>query len=244
MKKKYFIPFLIGNYPKNSKFIKILNFISKNGIKTIEIGIPFSESYLDGKIISDIYKKIKNFSLDDLLKSLKKFENIYKILVCYSNFIESIGMDFFLKKIKRKINSLLIVDQPLKYLLKMKKKFIRNNIKFVYIICTNNIKIINNTKNIFKELEKYNLCSHIYLINRLGVTGEKIKINYKNIYKNFIKISKLTRIPIITGFGINKNNFSFYKEKKINFVIGTKIIKYIKERKIKKLKKFIKKCIK
>ncbi|WDR79374.1 tryptophan synthase subunit alpha [Candidatus Vidania fulgoroideae] len=244
MKEKYFIPFLIGNYPKNSEFIKIMNFISKNGIKTVEIGVPFSEAYSDGKVISNIYKKIKNFSLDKLLKSLDKFKYIYKILVCYSNFIENLGIDIFLKKIKKKINSLLIIDQPLKYLLKIKKKFIKNHIKFVYIISINNVKNINNTKSIFKNLEKYNLCSHIYLINRLGVTGEKININYKNIYKNFIKISRFTKIPVIIGFGINKNNYFYYKKKKINFVIGTKLMKYIKEKNIKKFKKFVKKCIK
>ncbi|MGX7589007.1 tryptophan synthase subunit alpha [Candidatus Vidania fulgoroideorum] len=158
-----FIPFIIGNYPNNNKFVKILKFLEK--IKFLEIGIPFSEPYSDGKTISSIYRKM-NFSFDYLLKNIKiSKNNSHKILVCYSNFIENIGEKVFFYKIKYVFKHILIVDQPLKYLVKYKKYFIKYKVKCIHIV--------SNYNNINKNYLEF--CSFIYLTNYHGTTGKKKK---------------------------------------------------------------------
>ncbi|MGX7589161.1 tryptophan synthase subunit alpha [Candidatus Vidania fulgoroideorum] len=239
--KNIFIPFLIANYPNSQTFIKRLYFLLIKGIKTVEIGIPCSESYSDGKIISKVYNKvIKKFSIFSFLSSIKKFKKLKKILVIYSNIIENFKIKKLLKKIKNSNYSLLVVDQPIKYIFKFKKLFLINKVKIVYITSIN--KSIKKIKKVINKFGKYKLFSYIYITNRLGVTGNKYVINYKKIKKKYKIISKLSNIPVIMGFGINKKNFSFFKENRIKYVIGTELIKLINNKKI--FKNFIKKCIK
>ncbi|MGX7576606.1 tryptophan synthase subunit alpha [Candidatus Vidania fulgoroideorum] len=236
-----FIPFIILNYPNKKKFIKIANLLKKKKrIKYIELGIPFSDSYSDGKVISKIYRK-KKISINKALKTIKECGIKKKriVLVCYYNTIQTVGIKQFFVKISKFVDNLIIVDQPLVYIKKIKKYLKKYKIKIVPIIpCFTKVKTI---INLIKKIKSIIL--FIYITNRNGVTGKGEYINLKKIEKYVLKLKK-QNIKFALGFGINLKNFMFFKKKIKNFVIGTELIKLIKKNKMEKLKFLINKCLK
>ncbi|MGX7577018.1 tryptophan synthase subunit alpha [Candidatus Vidania fulgoroideorum] len=227
------IPFLIPFFPNEIKFLKILSFFIKNSISTFEVGIPDLNCYGDGEVISDIYRRI-NFNLNKTIKIFKRFKlkvNSCIIIVCYSNFL---SIKIF-KKFSNLFSAILIIDKPLGYILKLNNTFIKYNLKFIYIISTNNMYYIE--KNLKKIKKKE--CLFIYLTTRAGITGNG-KINFILLKKKFIFIKKKSKFPIIIGFSINNfivNKISIFKR----YIIGSYLMKLLYNKKLVFFKKFLKK---
>lgn len=236
------IPFIIPFYPNKNTFLKTLDFFIKKKIKIFEIGFPCNDSYCDGKIISEAYnlviKKNKNL-IKKTIKQLLLFRKMYNkcivIVVCYSYTIENYGVEKFLKLIKNFSNALLIIDQPIEYVLNYNYLYKINKVKFICFINYYNKSKINLTLNKIKNKE----CLFVYLALSNGSTGSKNNINYLKVKEVYEYIKKRFNIPIVVGFGIVKNNIELISKKFKRYIVGSFLIYNIKKD-LNKFKDFVK----
>jgi len=206
-------------YPTIDKFKAICKLLDKYGVEYLEVGVPSSNPFVDGKTIATIHNDIQDEydseTLIDLLEWIKEHTQLNIILMTYYDGfkafnIESIDVDLY--------NAVLCVDNPLTEFPTIPKinvyddkdtaeewnKKLQDNVSFCYV------------KTSDKTGTEINDVSYISTIKRLR---------------------KRTDLPLFLGFGIkNKDDIKTALENGADgVIIGTEFIKNI-NRDVRELK--------
>ncbi|NLZ95554.1 MAG: tryptophan synthase subunit alpha, partial [Bacteroidales bacterium] len=195
--------YFTAGFPNLNDTVPIIQSLEKNGVKLIEIGIPFSDPMADGPVIqSSGSKALKNGMslkvLFDQLSTVRDSVQIPLVLMGYLNPIMQFGFEFFCVEAKRcGIDGVIIPDLPFEdYLENYKPIAEKYNLHIIMLITpeTSDERI---------HLIDQNTGGFIYMVSTASVTGAKSSFGESNL-DYFSRVNEMElKNPRMIGFGIS-----------------------------------------
>ena len=228
--------YFTAGFPNLNDTVPIIQSLEKNGVKLIEIGIPFSDPMADGPVIqASGSKALQNgMSLKLLfsqLSTVRKSVQIPLVLMGYLNPIMQFGFDRFCAEAKRcGIDGIIIPDLPFEdYLENYKSTAAAHGLHTIMLITpeTSDERI----RLIDKHTDGF-----IYMVSTASVTGAKSAFRDENI-SYFQRVNAMNlKNPRLIGFGIsNKSTFDAACDNASGAIIGSKFVSLLEsERSIDK----------
>ncbi|MCF6296473.1 MAG: tryptophan synthase subunit alpha [Flavobacteriaceae bacterium] len=237
--------YLTAGYPKLEDTVSIIQGLEKSGVDMIEIGLPFSDSLVDGPIIQESNTKalqngMTTKLLFEQLKDIRKTVSIPLIIMGCFNPMMQYGVEAFCKKCAEiGIDGLIVPDLPVDiYHQDYKAIFKKYNLENIFLITPQTsekrIRYIDSISNGF-----------IYMVSSTSVTGSQSGFSAAQTeYFKRIEAMRLNN-PQIIGFGIS-NNKTFLQVTKHTkgAIIGSAFIKYLTEKGIENIDEFVKTILK
>ena len=228
--------YFTAGFPNLHDTVPVIQSLEKNGVKLIEIGIPFSDPMADGPVIqASGSKALQNgMSLKLLfnqLANVRESVEIPLVLMGYLNPIMQFGFDNFCAEANRcGIDGVIIPDLPFEdYLENYKSIAEAYGLHMIMLITpeTSNERI--------RLIDKHT-GGFIYMVSTASVTGAKSAFGDENIaYFQRVNAMKLKN-PRLIGFGIsNKATFDAACDNASGAIIGSKFVSLLEsERSIDK----------
>lgn len=231
-KKNVLSVYFTAGFPEINDTLPIMQSLQDAGADMIEVGIPFSDSVVDGPTIQDSNQiALKNgMTLRKLISQLKDMRKTIKIpviLMGYFNPILQYGVEGFCKDCEEiGIDGLIFPDLPLQqYLEEYKSIFEKHGLYNIFLISPQTseerIKTIDETSNGF-----------IYVVSSASITGAKTGVTSEQV-NYFKRIGEMDlRNPKLIGFGIsNHETFKTACEYAEGAIIGSAFVKVLHESK-------------
>ena len=217
--------YFTAGFPNLNDTVPVIESLEKNGVKLIEIGIPFSDPMADGPVIqASGSKALENgMSLRILFNQLSTVRDSVQIplvLMGYLNPIMQFGFDNFCSEAKRcGIDGVIIPDLPFEdYLVNYKSIAEAHNLHIIMLITPETsderIRLIDSHTGGF-----------IYMVSTASVTGAKSSFGDENLaYFRRVNAMQLKN-PRMIGFGIsNKSTFDAACNNASGAIIGSKFV--------------------
>ncbi|KAF3336973.1 Tryptophan synthase alpha chain [Carex littledalei] len=197
------IPFITAGDPDLTTTSKALKVLDSCGSDLIELGMPYSDPFLDGPVIQSACMRAlaKGTNFDSVISMLRE---VVPELSCpialftYYNPILKRGVERFMTII-RDIGihgSLVVPDVPLEETETLRSEASRHGIELVLL--TTPTTPTERMKAIAEASEGF-----IYLVSSVGVTGARASVN-PHVQSLLQDIRKATSKPVAVGFGISK----------------------------------------
>jgi tryptophan synthase alpha chain len=200
--RKTIIPFLMAGYPDLQTSEEIAGALIEEGVRVLEIGVPFSDPLADGPTIQKAASKaleqgttlVDVFGLAARLK--KKYPDVSIVLFTYLNPLLKYGLENYVKEAVRSgVNATLTVDLPPEEASQYLELHQAAGLKTVFLASPttslSRLKLISEVSTGF-----------IYYISRTGVTGAQREVS-NSLPSELLKVRELTQRPIAVGFGIS-----------------------------------------
>lgn len=217
--------YFTAGFPNLNDTVPVIESLEKNGVKLIEIGIPFSDPMADGPVIqASGSKALENGMclriLFNQLSTVRESVQIPLVLMGYLNPIMQFGFDNFCAEAKRcGIDGVIIPDLPFEdYLVNYKSIAEAHNLHIIMLITPETsderIRLIDSHTGGF-----------IYMVSTASVTGAKTSFGDDNLaYFRRVNAMKLKN-PRMIGFGIsNKSTFDAACNNASGAIIGSKFV--------------------
>ena len=217
--------YFTAGFPNLNDTVPVIESLEKNGVKLIEIGIPFSDPMADGPVIQTSGSKAleNGMSLRILfnqLSTVRESVQIPLVFMGYLNPIMQFGFDNFCAEAKRcGIDGVIIPDLPFEdYLVNYKSIAEAHNLHIIMLITPETsderIRLIDSHTGGF-----------IYMVSTASVTGAKTSFGDDNLaYFRRVNAMKLKN-PRMIGFGIsNKSTFDAACNNASGAIIGSKFV--------------------
>lgn len=229
-KKNILSIYFCAGYPTLEGTVETIKALEKNGVRMIEIGIPFSDPMADGPVIQEaatqaLRNGMKLTLLFEQLKDIRREVNIPLILMGYLNPIMRYGFENFCRSCQIcGIDGMIIPDLPFKdYIETYKEIADRYNLKIIMLITPETseerIRFIDEHTDGF-----------IYMVSSAAITGTQNDFNeQKQAYFRRIEEMNL-RNPRMIGFGIsNKQTYDAACAHATGAIVGSKFVTLLKE---------------
>ncbi len=229
-KKNILSIYFCAGYPTLEGTVETIKALEKNGVRMIEIGIPFSDPMADGPVIQEaatqaLRNGMKLNLLFEQLKDIRREVNIPLILMGYLNPIMRYGFENFCRSCQVcGIDGMIIPDLPFKdYIETYKEIADRYNLKIIMLITPETseerIRFIDEHTDGF-----------IYMVSSAAITGTQKDFNeQKQVYFRRIEEMNL-RNPRMIGFGIsNKQTYDAACAHAAGAIVGSKFVTLLKE---------------
>ncbi|MEQ8153938.1 MAG: tryptophan synthase subunit alpha [Clostridiaceae bacterium] len=240
--EKAFIPYIMVGEDSLDRSYNDILFFEKAGATLIELGIPFSDPTSDGPVIQEsgikaLKNKINVEKVLELVKKVREVSDIPLVIMSYINPIYKYGLDKFFKKAKEvNIQGVILPDVPIEELSFIQEYIDKYSIAYIPLYSPTT------PKSRVKEL-----CSKgdgfLYVVTSLGVTGEKA-IDKKALEEEFKSIREEATLPCMAGFGISsKEDVKEIIQYADGVIVGTKVIKLLRENDYKTLEELVKAAV-
>ena len=217
--------YFTAGFPNLNDTVPVIQSLEKNGVKLIEIGIPFSDPMADGPVIqASGSKALENGmnlkTLFSQLSTIRESVQIPLVLMGYLNPIMQFGFEHFCAEAKRcGIDGVIIPDLPFEEYMKNYKSIADEHGLHVIMLITpetsdERIRLIDEHTGGF-----------IYMVSTASVTGAKSAFGDDNLaYFRRVNAMKLKN-PRLIGFGIsNKSTFDAACDNASGAIIGSKFV--------------------
>jgi len=227
--RKALIAYIVCGDPNNSSTLEAMEYMAKNGVDIIEIGVPFSDPMAEGPSIQRAHERSlkNNTSLENILALIGDFRKTNKtvgiVLMGYMNNFESMGAkEFSLKASEKGVDGIIVVDMP--------PEESRN---FTRAASSNNIDLIRLIAPTTEEQRIKNICTdasgYIYYISVKGVTGAN-KFDPAEVKSKVDTIQSMTDLPVVVGFGIkDADSVTSVRDLSDGIVVGSALVSLIAE---------------
>ncbi|MCH7535069.1 MAG: tryptophan synthase subunit alpha [Bacteroidetes bacterium] len=201
--------YFTAGFPNLNDTVEILTNLQSQGVRLVEIGIPFSDPLADGETIQQSSEAaLKNGMtlklLFEQLRDIRSEIQIPLILMGYLNPVMQYGLEQFCKDCNEVgIDGVIIPDLPLsEYIADYKATFESYNLCNICLVTPQTseerIRLIDEHSRGF-----------IYVVSSSSTTGSKLDTDGQEEY--FVRIERMNlNNPIMVGFGIT-DNASFIK---------------------------------
>ncbi len=217
--------YFTAGFPQLNDTLPIIQSLEKNGVKLLEIGIPFSDPMADGPVIQNSGSKAlqNGMNLKTLFAQLSVVRDSVQIplvLMGYLNPIMQFGFDNFCAEAERcGIDGIIIPDLPFEdYLQNYKSIAEAHGLHMIMLITpeTSDTRI----RLIDKHTDGF-----IYMVSTASVTGAKSSFGDENL-AYFSRVNGMNlKNPRLIGFGIsNKQTFDAACNNASGAIIGSKFV--------------------
>jgi tryptophan synthase alpha chain len=236
VRKNLFFPYLLANYPSESRFSEILE-VTFQYADTIEIGIPFSDPVADGPVIARAASEVlsNGFQMESVFKKLQQSRNKCPIaIMSYANPILAYGKEEFLEAcVQSGVKYLIVPDVPYEESGEWRASSKERGLSWISFISLSTSE--RRLKQIAQSAEGF-----LYLLSLKGITGATIH-HPEEVREKAKLIKEHTTIPIALGFGVKSVEDTLpYCDVVDAFIVGSRILGLIHSNGLKELEQFYK----
>lgn len=220
---------VIANYPNPLLARKLIDVMVAEGVRMIEIQIPFSEPMADGPTFmvanhAAVKAGVRFKDALDLMREVsEKYPQIPFLFMSYANVIFNQGYEVFVEKAKAAgARGAIIPDLPFEMATDYLSACEKHGFANVVVIPPN-----------IEDARLADLCrvasGLVYAVARAGVTGSKSVLG-PELDKFLARIRAHTRLPVAVGFGIqNRDDVLALQGRADIAVIGSQGLRVVEE---------------
>ncbi len=221
------IPFVVIGDPDLKTTEALISNMVESGADLIELGVPFSDPFLDGLIIQAAHRRgLKNgISLEETLRWVERWKGspFPLILTTYSNPVFQYGIKEFARDCKKGgVDGIIIPDLPLKKAGRWIDEARRMDLDTILLLAPKR------SQDQIREVSRLSR-GFIYYVSVEGVTGIREELPF-DLEPEVRRIKGLTKKPVAVGFGISTpqqvKEISRFAD---GVIIGSAIVKIIEE---------------
>lgn len=221
------IPFIVIGDPDLKTTGALISNMVKTGADLIELGVPFSDPFLDGPIIQSAHQRAleNGISLEVILSWMKRWKrnSFPLVLTTYSDSVFQYGFREFARDCKKGgVDGVIIPDLPPEEAGPWISEARKMDLDTIFLLAP---------KSTQERIQKVSERSRgfIYHVSVEGVTGIREKLP-SDLELEVRKIKGLTKKPVAVGFGISTpdqvKEISLFAD---GVIIGSAIVKIIEE---------------
>ncbi|KAI8066619.1 tryptophan synthase beta subunit-like PLP-dependent enzyme [Gongronella butleri] len=224
-----FVTFVTAGFPTPSASVDILLALQKGGADVIELGIPFTDPLADGPAIQFANTMSLEHGTDltmclDMVKEARsKGLTVPLVMMGYYNPVLAYGEEKMVQDCKAAgVNGFIMVDLPPEESHSFRSKCLKYGLSYVPLVAPT-------TTDQRLQLLSQVTDSFIYVVSRLGVTGEQKEVS-RSLPDLVARIRKHTTVHLAVGFGVaTREHFVQVGEHADGVVIGSRIINIIRQ---------------
>jgi tryptophan synthase alpha chain len=198
-RRRAFVPYVTAGHPDVGRSIALVQGLEASGADVIEIGVPFSDPMADGAVIQASSQKALELGVrfDQVLEIIARAKlAIPVVLFSYLNPLLRGGEDALRRAADAGAHGVLVTDLPLGADPEREAWFARGPLDFIRLVApttpADRMSAIARTGRGF-----------VYLISRLGVTGERTDLPTE-LPATVARLRGATTLPVCVGFGISR----------------------------------------
>ena len=195
--RRAFVPYVTAGHPDRGRSIALLQGLESAGADVVEVGVPFSDPLADGAVIqaSSQVALDQGIRLDQVLEIIAEARlSIPVVLFSYLNPLLRGGDDALQRAADAGASGVLVIDLPLGADPALESWFAQSPLDFIRLVAP--------TTPAARMAEIARTGSgFVYLISRLGVTGERGDVP-TDLPATAARLRAATTLPLCIGFGI------------------------------------------
>ncbi|NUO37951.1 MAG: tryptophan synthase subunit alpha [Gemmatimonadaceae bacterium] len=197
--RRAFVPYVTAGHPDRARSVALLQGLEQAGADVVEVGVPFSDPLADGAVIQASSQRAleQGTRLDQVLEIISDAGlTIPVVLFSYLNPLLRGGDDALRRAADAGAHGVLVTDLPLGADPEREAWFARSPLAFIRLVAP--------TTPAARMAEIARTGSgFVYLISRLGVTGERAELPAE-LPATAARLRAATSLPLCIGFGISK----------------------------------------
>ena len=200
--KKLLSVYFTAGFPELGDTVPLCRELEKNGVDLIEIGVPFSDSLVDGPTIQVSNERaLRNgMTLELLFKQLSNIRDsvsIPLVLMSCLNPLLCFGMERFAGECRRVgLDGVIIPDLPPEYFAPYRDLFLKENLSVIFLVTAHTpedrIRMIDDLS-----------AGFIYAVSSDATTGNILEVGeqQEGFFKNLAGMR--LKNPYLVGFGVS-----------------------------------------
>ena len=197
--RRALVPYVTAGHPDPVRSVALLQGLEASGADVIEVGVPFSDPLADGAVIQASSQTAldQGVRFDDVLRIISDARlSVPVVLFSYLNPLLRGGEDALRRAAEAGAHGVLVTDLPLGADPAREQWFARSPLAFIRLVAP--------TTPAARMAEIARTGSgFVYLISRLGVTGERSELPTE-LPATVSRLRTATTLPVCVGFGISK----------------------------------------
>jgi tryptophan synthase alpha chain len=197
--RRALVCYLTAGHPDYPRSLDLMRGIVDAGADIVEVGVPFSDPLADGPVIqtSSQHALEGGMTLTRTLDLVREAAiSAPVVLFSYLNPIMAAGPDILARAASAGAHGLLITDLPLGADPELEGRFADGPLDYIRLVAPTT------PRERMAEIARHG-SGFVYLISRLGVTGERSDIA-ADLPTTIELLRGVTDLPICVGFGISK----------------------------------------
>ncbi len=197
-KRRALICYITAGHPDYERSLAVLQGIVAAGADIVEVGVPFSDPLADGPVIqaSSQHALERGMTFDRTLQLIRDARvDAPIVLFSYLNPIIAAGADALERAAAAGAHGLLITDLPLGADAALERRFADGPLDYVRLVAPTT------PRERMADIARHG-SGFVYLISRLGVTGERSDIA-ADLPATVTLLRSVTNLPVCVGFGIS-----------------------------------------
>ena len=195
--RKAFVPYVTAGHPDAERSVALLQGLEHAGADIVEVGVPFSDPLADGAVIQASSQRAldQGVRFDQVLEIIASARlSIPIVLFSYLNPLLRGGDDALRRAADAGAHGVLVTDLPLGADPVRESWLADSPLDFIRLVAPTTPS---------KRMEQIALTGQgfVYLISRLGVTGEQANLA-SELPATAARLRAATTLPICIGFGI------------------------------------------
>ena len=196
--RRALVCYVTAGHPDYDRSLAVLRGIVAAGADIIEVGVPFSDPLADGPVIqaSSQHALEGGMTFDRTLSLISEAAvDAPIVLFSYLNPIIAAGPDALTRAERAGAHGLLITDLPLGADRALEQRFADGPLDYVRLVAPTT------PRERMADIARHG-SGFVYLISRLGVTGERADIA-ADLPSTITVLRGVTDLPVCVGFGIS-----------------------------------------
>jgi tryptophan synthase alpha chain len=196
--RRAFVPYVTAGHPDRKRSIALLQGLEAAGADVVEVGVPFSDPMADGAVIqaSSQMALEQGIRFDQVLEIVSDAGlTIPVVLFSYLNPLLRGGDDALRRAADAGAHGVLVTDLPLGADPAREEWFARSPLAFIRLVAPTT------PSGRMGEIARTG-SGFVYLISRLGVTGERSELP-PELPATAARLRVATTLPLCIGFGIS-----------------------------------------
>ena len=196
--RRALVCYITAGHPDAKRSLALLRGIVDAGADIVEVGVPFSDPLADGPVIQASSQRAleQGMTFDRTLELVRGAQvDAPIVLFSYLNPIIAAGPDALDRAAAAGVHGLLITDLPLAADAALEQRFADGPLDYVRLVAPTT------PRERMADIARHG-SGFVYLISRLGVTGEKADIA-SDLPATVSMLRSVTDLPVCVGFGIS-----------------------------------------
>jgi tryptophan synthase alpha chain len=197
--RRAFVPYVTAGHPDAARSVALLQGLEQSGADVVEVGVPFSDPLADGAVIQASSQKAldQGIRFDQVLRIISDAGlTIPVVLFSYLNPLLRGGDDALRRAADAGAHGVLVTDLPLGADPEREAWFARSPLAYIRLVAPTT------PAGRMAEIARTG-SGFVYLISRLGVTGERAELP-PELPATAARLRAATSLPVCIGFGISR----------------------------------------
>ena len=197
--RRALVCYVTAGHPDYPRSLELLRGLVDAGADIIEVGVPFSDPLADGPVI----QASSQHALERGMTFSRTLDLIHEaavtcpvVLFSYLNPVIAAGPEALQRAATAGAHGLLITDLPLGADSALETRFANGPLDYVRLVAPTT------PRSRMADIARHG-SGFVYLISRLGVTGERADIS-ADLPATVTLLRSVTDLPVCVGFGISK----------------------------------------